>query len=139
MTTKRAPVHARLPASCPQSASPAPFSAASSSSPGFGGTARHPTLLPTFVVRKKSRIALVRRSSANRSRIVKRSFPLPVSFRTSAHRIFCCGFHSLQCLNRCSLVCVLYRHHPHPTLATCRHCADSGLETDCTMQYIIPP
>ena len=107
MTTNRAPVRAPLPASCPHSASPALLTSASSTSPGFGGTARGPTLLPTFVVHKKSRIALVHRSSANRSRVVKRSLPLPVSFRTSAHRVFCCGFHSFKCLNRCSLVCVL--------------------------------
>jgi len=103
VTTDRAPVHAHLPASCPHSAPPA----SSSVSPGFGGTTRGPTLFPTFVVLKKSRIALVHRSSANRPRIVKRSLPLPVSFRTSAHRIFCCGFHALQCLNRCSLVYIL--------------------------------
>ena len=113
MTTKRAQVHARLPASCPHSASPAPLSAASSSSPGFGGTARGPTLLPTFVVRRKPRTALVHRSSASRSRTVKRILPLPVSFRTPAHRVFCCGSHCLPCLSRCSRVCVLYWHHPH--------------------------
>jgi len=91
------------------SSPPAPCSAAaSSSSPGFGGTARGPTLLPTFVMSKNSRIALVHRSSASRSRTVNRFLPLPVSFRTSAHRIFCCGFHCLQCLSRCSRVCVLY-------------------------------
>jgi len=43
----------------------------------------------------------VHRSSASRSRTVKRSLPLPVPFRTSAHRVFCCVFHFLQCLSRC--------------------------------------
>jgi len=84
---------------------------------GHGAPAFGPTLLPTFVVRKKSRIVLVHHSSANRSRTVKRSFRPPVSLCTSPHRIFCCGFHSLQCLNRCSLVCVLYWHHPHSALS----------------------
>jgi len=60
----------RPPVCCTHSASPAPPSSASLISPGFGGTARGPTILPTFVVRKKSRIALVHRSSANRSWIV---------------------------------------------------------------------
>jgi len=84
----------------PSSLHPSPFPSPSSSttstlplsssmsSPGTGITpALGPTLLPTFVVRKKPRIGLVHRSSADRSRIVKRSFPLPVSFRTSAHRL----------------------------------------------------
>jgi len=75
-----------------------------------------PTLLPTSVVRKKSRMALVHRSSANRSRIAWLSFPFPVSFCTSAHRTFCCRFHFLQCLNKCSLVCVRYWHHPQAAL-----------------------
>jgi len=95
---------------------PSPFSSPSSSpspvSPMSSSVARdapalRPTLLPTFMVRKKSRIAPVHCSSANRSRIVIRSFPLPVSLRTSAHRISCCGFHSLQCLNRCLLEMLL--------------------------------
>jgi len=76
-----------------------------------------PTLLPTSVVRKKSRMALVHRSSANRSRIAWLSFPFPVSFRTSAHRTFYCHFHFLQCLNKCSLVCVRYWHHPQAALS----------------------
>ena len=53
------------------------------------------------------------RSSANISLIANRFFPLPVFFRISPHIIFCCGLHLSQFLNRCSLVCVLYRHHPH--------------------------
>jgi len=76
-----------------------------------------PALLPTFVVRRKTRTALVHRSSAIRSRTVKRSLPLPVAFRTSAHSVFCCIFHFLQCLSRCSRVCVLYRHHPQAAVS----------------------
>ena len=76
-----------------------------------------PTLLPTSVVRRKSKMAPVHRSSANRSRIAWQSFPFPVSFRTSAHRTFCCRFHLLQCLNNCSLVCVRYWHHPQAALS----------------------
>jgi hypothetical protein len=75
-----------------------------------------PVLRPTSVVRRKSRIGRVHRSSANRSRILKRFFPLPVALRTSAHRIFCCGFHRGQFLNRCSRVCTLQEHHPHPAV-----------------------
>jgi hypothetical protein len=45
------------------------------------------------VVRRKPNITRVHRSSTNRSRILKRIFPLPVSFHTSAHRIFCYGSH----------------------------------------------
>ena len=37
--------------------------------------------------------------------------PLPVSFRTSAHRIFCWAFHSGHSLKRCSRVWFGYRHH----------------------------
>ena len=77
--------------------------------PGFGGTTRGPTLHPTFAVRRDSRIEWGHRSSASRSRILKRFFPLLVSphLRISAPRIFCCGFHQLQFLNRWPRVCVL--------------------------------
>ena len=57
------------------------------------------------------------RSPANISLIVNRFFPLPVFFRISAHIIFCCILHLSQFLNRCSLVCVLYRHHPHSAVS----------------------
>jgi len=70
-----------------------------------------------FVVLRKSTTALVHRSSASRSRTVKRSLPLPVAFRASAHSVFCCDFRLLQCLSRCSRVCVLYWHHPHATVS----------------------
>jgi hypothetical protein len=70
-----------------------------------GSSSFGPILRPTSVVHKKSKIGRVHRSSANRSRILKRFFPLPVSLRTSAHRVFCCGFHRGQFLNRCSRVC----------------------------------
>jgi len=76
-----------------------------------------PTLLSTSVVRKKFRMALVYRSSAYRSRITSLSFPFPVAFHTSVHRTFCCHFHFLQCLNKCSLVCVWYWHHPQAVLS----------------------
>jgi len=47
--------------------------------PSFGGTTRGPTLHPTFAVRRDSRIEWGHRSSASRSRILKRFFPLLVS------------------------------------------------------------
>ena len=124
-------------------------SASSMSSPVASvAPALGPTLLPTFVVRKKSRIASAHRSSANRSRIVKRPLPLPVSFCTSANRIFCCGFHCLQCLSRCSRVCVLYWHHPHFALSAffvhskywpVRQCPRSDLVEARSVQHSIRP
>jgi hypothetical protein len=53
-----------------------------------GGGAR----LPTSVVVRKSSTGWLHLGSANRSRTLNRSFPLPLSFRTSAHRVFCCSF-----------------------------------------------
>jgi len=47
------------------------------------------------------------------SRILSRSLPLPVSFHTSAHRIFCWVFQWGQFLKRWSRVWVWYRHHQH--------------------------
>ena len=91
----------------------AALSLSSSASSDPGGSPFGPTLAPTLVVRKKSKIDRVNRSSANRSRTVNRLFPFPVSFRTSAHRIFCCVFHLGQCFSKCSLVWFLYWHHPH--------------------------
>jgi hypothetical protein len=52
-----------------------------------------------------------------RSRFLNRSLPIPVPPRTSAYKIFCCGFHSGQFLKMCSRVCVLYRHQPHCAVA----------------------
>jgi len=56
--------------------------------------------LPTSVVERKSSTARLHLPSASRSRTFHRSFHLPVSFFTSAHRIFCCGFHSGHSLKR---------------------------------------
>jgi len=71
------------------------------------------TLLPTSVEERKSSTARLHPASARRSRAFYLSFYLPVSFLTSAHRIFCCGFHSGHSLRRWSRVCVRYRHHRH--------------------------
>jgi len=102
------PILYPLPAPRPFPPPPAPCSAASSSSPGLGRPVRGTTLLRTFVGRRKYRIALVHRSSANRSRTVNWLLPLLGSFRSPAHGIFCCSFHCLQRLSRCSRVPVLY-------------------------------
>jgi len=53
------------------------------------------------------------RAVAARCKLFHLSFDLPVSFRTSAHRIFCWAFHSGHTLKRCSRVWVGYRHHQH--------------------------
>jgi len=71
------------------------------------------TRLPTSIEERKSSTARLHLPSARRSRTFYRSFHLPVSFFTSAHRIFCCGFHSGHSLKRWSQVCVRYRHHQH--------------------------
>jgi hypothetical protein len=100
-----------LPALLPlPNLTPSPFPVPGSSS--FG-----PILRPTSVVRRKSKIGRAHRSSANMSQILKRFFPLPVSLRTSAHRIFCCAFYRGQFLNRYSRVCTLPGHHPHFVVA----------------------
>ena len=62
------------------------------------------TLLPTSVGVRKSSTTRPHLSSARRPRIFHRSFPFPVSFRTSAHRIFCWAFYSGHTLKRCSRV-----------------------------------
>jgi len=41
------------------------------------------------------------------------NFALPVSFRTSAHMIFCWAFQWGQFLRRCSRVWVRYGHRQH--------------------------
>jgi len=51
------------------------------------------TRLPTSVDERKSSRAWLHLPSARRSRSFHQSFHLPVSFPTSAHRIFCCSFH----------------------------------------------
>src|SRR3978361_480929 len=78
-----------------------------SSSAGAG------TSLPTSVVDRKSSTAPLHLSSASRSRTLQRLFHLPVSFLTSAHKIFCCSFHSAHSLKRWSRVCVPPAHHQH--------------------------
>jgi len=50
--------------------------------------------------------------SANKSRILKPFFSLPISFHSTTHRIFCCGFQCGQFSNRCSRIC-LEMHHLH--------------------------
>jgi hypothetical protein len=74
-----------------------------SSSAGVG------TSLPTSVVERKSSPALLHVSLASRSRTFQRLFHLPVSFLTSAHKIFCWAFYS----EHCSRVCVLQEHYQH--------------------------
>jgi len=64
------------------------------------------TRLPTSVEERKSSTARLHLPSARRSRTFHRPFHLPVSFFTSAHRIFCCGLHSGHSLKRWSRVCV---------------------------------
>jgi len=51
--------------------------------------------------------------SGLRAAAIHLSFHLPVFFLTSAHRIFCCGFHSGHSFRRWSRVCVRCRHHQH--------------------------
>jgi hypothetical protein len=99
------------PSSCSSHSSPSSRSAPSSPAPSG------PILRPTSVVRRKSKLGRVHRSSANKSRILKRPFPLPVSHRSSANRIFCCGFPCGHFVNRCSRGCILHGHHPHFAVA----------------------
>jgi len=60
--------------------------------------------LPTSVVERKFSTARPHLSSARRSRIFHRLFHLPVSFPTSAQRIFCWAFHSRHSLRMYSCV-----------------------------------
>jgi hypothetical protein len=69
------------------------------------------TSLRTSVVVRKPSTTWLYRQSARRSHILNRPFPLPVSFRTSTHRVFCWAFHSGQFLKMCFPVCVPYRYH----------------------------
>jgi len=99
------PARPRHPAPPPPSAAPPP-------TPGAPGS---PTLIPHFRRHPLPEVALAflhpcRRGSPAppahiRSRTVHRLFHLPVSFRTSPHRIFCCIFHSGHTLKRSTLVC----------------------------------
>ena len=77
-----------------------------SSSAGAG------TSLSTSAVERKSSTGFLHLVSARRSRIVSRPFPLPVSFRTSAHRTFRWAFNSGHTLKKCSRVCALYGELP---------------------------
>lgn len=45
--------------------------------------------VPAHVVERKSKTGLLQRSSPERSWILNRSIPLPLSLRTSAHKMFC--------------------------------------------------
>jgi len=65
----------------------------------------------TTFVERKSGTAWLQLPSARRSRILHLHFHLPVSYRTSAHRIVCCGFHPGNSLNRWSRVWVWYWHY----------------------------
>jgi len=58
------------------------------------------TRLPMSVDERKPSTTRLHLPSASRSRTFHRSFHLPVSFFTSAHSIFCCGFHSGHSLKR---------------------------------------
>ena len=86
-------------ASCPSSHSRSSASDSSLTTSSSAGTC-----LPTPVEERKSSTARLHLSSARRSRIFHRSFHLPVSFLTFAHRIFCWASHSGQSLKRCSRV-----------------------------------
>ena len=101
----------------PGSSAPAPRSYSHSRSPAsdtsLTASSSADTRLPTSMVARKSNTARPRLSSARRSRIFHQSFHLPVSFRTSAHRIFCWAFHSGHTLKRCSRVWFGHRHHQH--------------------------
>jgi len=68
-------------------------------SPSFSGG----TSLPTSVVERKSSTAWLHRSSAGRSRIYHRFLRLPLSFPTSAHKIFCCPLHLQHSLKSWSI------------------------------------
>jgi len=90
-------IYCPFPVRCPRSGGSLHALTASSYSAG--------TRLPTSVAARKSSTARLHLPSARRSFTFHRSFHLPVSFFTSAHRIFCCGFHSGHSLR--------YRHHQH--------------------------
>ena len=59
------------------------------------------TSLPTSVVERKPNTAWLHLLSAKSSRSVNRLFHLPVSFPTSAHKIFCWAFHSGHTAKMC--------------------------------------
>jgi len=80
---------------------------ASPSSSGGG------SYLPTSVEERMPSTARPHLPSASRSRTVHLLFHRLVSFSTSAHRIFCCVFHSGHTLKRWSLVCEGHLHRQH--------------------------
>ena len=72
------------------------------------------TRFPTSVVERMSSTVRPHTSPARRSRTPPhRPFHLPVSFHTSAHRVFCCSFHSGQTMKKRSRVWFGHRHHQH--------------------------
>jgi len=95
---RRPPPPLPLPArpATPRTSSSDTALTASSSSPG--------TRLPKSVVERKFSTARPHLSSARRSRIFHRLLHLPVSFPTSAQRIFCWAFHSRHSLRMYSCV-----------------------------------
>jgi len=124
-----APDHPAAPsssasASCSTSRSRRSRSSHSDARLPASSSSRGGTSLPTSVQVRKSSTACPHLLSASRSRIFHRLFHLPVSFYTSAHRIFCSIFHSGHTLKRWSLVCVGHWHHQHwavgQNLAQCR-------------------
>jgi len=68
---------------------PLPALPALSFRPSFPTSSLAGTSLLTSVVERKSSTVWLHLLSARKSRILNRLFPLPLSFRTSAHRIFC--------------------------------------------------
>jgi len=94
------------PSPAPSSSAPcsSTHSCSSASDTSLTASSSTGTRFPTSVVERKSSTARPRLSSARRSQIFHRSFHLPVSFRTSTHRIFCWAFHSGHTLKRCSRV-----------------------------------
>ena len=99
----------------PGSSAPAPCSPknsrSSASDASLTASSSAGTRLPTSVVERKSSTACPHLPSARRSRILHRLFHLPVSFRTSAHSIFCWAFNSGHSLKRCSRVWCGYWHN----------------------------
>jgi len=72
---------------------------------------------------RKYKIGWLRRTSANRSRIVKGPFHLSIFSRTSAHYIFYYGHHRGNRLERCSRVCTIYPTIRAPWAAVQLWCA----------------
>jgi len=92
----------------PDTSAPAPCSSnhsrTSASDTSLTASSSAGAPLPISVVDRKSSTARPHLSSAMGSQTFHLSFHLPVSFRTSAHRIFCWAFHLVHTLKRCSQV-----------------------------------